>query len=121
MKVKVLELNKETRIAKVQIGDDYAECKVKLPNNKGAEKDAWVDIRGLQSLLGTGDHKNWLTVPRDLTAPIEMETIKKPNLPLYIHINNIEYYCTPAEYEIVKQIFARATEKLNQARKSAGL
>lgn len=121
MKVKVLELNKETRIAKVQIGDDYAECKVKLPSNKGAEKDAWVDIRGLQSVLGTGDHKNWLTVPRDLTAPIEMETIKKPNLPLYIHINNIEYYCTPAEYEIVKQIFARATEKLNQARKSAGL
>ena len=121
MKVKVLELNKETRIAKVQIGDDYAECKVKLPSNKGAEKDAWVDIRGLQNLLGDGDHKNWLTVPRDLTAPIEMETIKKPNLPLYIHINNIEYYCTPAEYEIVKQIFARATEKLNQARKSAGL
>lgn len=121
MKVKVLEVNKETRVAKVQIGDDYAECKIKLPNNKGAENDAWVDIRPLHSLLGTGDHKNWLTVNRNLTSPVECETIKKPNLPLYIHINNIEYYCTPAEYEIVKQIFARATEKLADERKKAGL
>lgn len=121
MKVKVLELNKETRVAKVQLGDDYAECRFIYPNNKGAEKDAWVDIRGIKSLLGDGDHKNWLTVPRDMTAPMEFETIKKPNLPLYIHINNIQYYCTPAEYEIVKQIFDRATAKLDEERKKAGL
>ena len=56
-----------------------------------------------------------------MTAPMEFETIKKPNLPLYIHINNIQYYCTPAEYEIVKQIFDRATAKLDEERKKAGL
>ena len=121
MKVKVIEVNKETRIAKVQIGDDFAECKIKLPNNKGAEKNAWVDISGIKEELGAGDHKNWLTVPRDMTEPIEFETVKKPHYPAYIHINNIKYYCTPAEYEIVKQIFDRATAKLNEERKNAGL
>jgi hypothetical protein len=121
MKVKVLELNKETRVAKVQIGDDYAECRFIYPSNKGAEKDAWVSIKELHSLLGQGDHKNWLTVTRDMKEPIELETIKKPNLPLYIHINNLQYYCTPAEYEIVKQIFDRATKKLDEERKKAGL
>jgi hypothetical protein len=121
MKVKVLELNKETRVAKVQIGDDYAECRFIYPNNKGAEKDAWVSIKDLHKLLGDGDHKNWLTVPREFTTPIECETIKKPNLPLYIHINNLQYYCEPAEYEICKQIFDRATKKLDEMRKQAGL
>ena len=121
MLVKVLELNQEKRVAKVQIGDDFAECRFIFPNNKGAEKDAWVSIKDLHGLLGDGSHKNWLTVPRELTAPIEVETLKKPNLPLFIHINNLQYYCEPAEYEIVKQIFDRATKKLDEARKQAGL
>lgn len=121
MLVKVVEFNKEKRVAKVQINDDYAECRVVYPSNKGAEKDAWVSIKDLHSLLGDGNHKNWLTIPRDFKETIEVETLKKPNLPLYIHINNIQYYCTPAEYEIVKQIFDRATAKLDEARKNAGL
>lgn len=121
MKVKVLELNQEKRVAKVQIGDDYAECRFIYPSNKGAENDAWVSIKDLHSILGDGNHKNWLTVPRNLTEPIEVETLKKPNLPLYIHINNIQYYVTDAEYEVVKQIFDRATKKLDEERKKAGL
>jgi hypothetical protein len=121
MIVKVLELNKERRVAKVQIGNDYAECRFIYPSNKGAENDAWVSISEIHSVLGDGTHKKWLTVPRVLTTPVEVETLKKPNLPLYIHINNIQYYCEPAEYEIVKQIFARATKKLDEARKEAGL
>ena len=121
MKVKVLELNKVTRVAKVQIEDDYAECRFIFPDNKGAENDAWVDISGLHSLLGDGEHKRWLTVPRNLTTPIECETVKKPKLPLYVHINNLMHYATPSEYEICRQIFERATAKLNEARKQAGL
>lgn len=121
MKVKVLELNQATRVAKVQIGDDYAECTVKLPTNKGAENDAWVSIVGLHSILGDGQHKKWLTVPRNLTTPIECETVKKPNLPLFIHIKNLIHYCTPAEYEIVKQVWDRAEKKLQEERTKAGL
>ena len=121
MKVKVISLDKERKVAKVQIGDDYAECRYILPDNKGAEKDAWVDIKDLHPLFGDGNHKNWLTVPRDLSTPLECETVKKPNLPLYIHINNLQYYCEPAEYEICKQIFDRATKKLEDARVAAGL
>jgi hypothetical protein len=121
MKVKVIELNKDLREAKVQIGDDYAMCKFIYPNNKGVENDCWVNIKDIHGLLGEGVHKNWLTVPRVLTTPVECETLKKPNLPLWINIQNLQYYCEPAEYEICKQIFERATIKLQQARKDAGL
>lgn len=121
MKVKVLSLDKSTKLAKVQVNEEIVLCRFMFPNNKGAEKDAWVSIKDIHSKLGQGDHKNWLTVPRELTTPIEIETIKKPNLPLYIHINNIQYYVNDAEYEIVKQIFARATAKLEEERKKAGL
>ena len=121
MLVKVLELNKDKRVAKVQIGETFAECRFIYPSNKGAENDAWVSIVDIHPLLGEGTHKKWLTVPRVLTAPVEVESLKKPNLPLFITINNLQYYCNEAEYEICKQIFDRATKKLDEARKEAGL
>jgi hypothetical protein len=121
MLVKVLSIDSSKRIAQVQIGDDTAECRVVYPNNKGAENSAWVEIKHLHTLLGDGEHKNWLTVPRTFTAPVECDTLKKPNLPLYVHINNIKYYVSEEEYKTVKEIFDKATVKLTEARKQAGL
>lgn len=122
MKVKVLELDKSRRVAKVQVGEKtMVECRFIFPSNKGAEKDAWVNIVDLHPMLGDGEHKKWLTVSRELSSPVEIETVKKPNLPLYISITNLMHYANPDEYEICRQIFERASKKLEQARKDAGL
>lgn len=119
MKVIVSSINATTKTAIVTIGDKAITTKLTLPSNKGAENDAWVDMRttDIKQALGTGDHKNWLTVPRNTTDSIECETEKKPKLPNFISILNLQYYVTKEEYETCKGIFDKATAKLNEMKK----
>lgn len=118
MKVSIYQVNQATKKAYVRVGEKTIETRIVLPNNKGAEKDLWVDLRPAKALLGEGDHKNWATLSRDVkeTDTFEVETLKKPNLPFYISIKNLMHYATPSEYEICKQIFDRAEKKLAEER-----
>lgn len=114
MKVSVYQVNQSTKKAYVRVGDKTVETRIVLPNNKGAENDLWVDLRPIKALLGEGEHKNWLTIPRTIKEEdrVEVETLKKPNLPFYVSIKNLMNYVSPSEYEIARQIFAKAELKL---------
>lgn len=124
MQIKIHDINKVAKNALVTLenGKVYT-VGVTVPNNKGAEKDLWVDLRGIKVLFGEGDHKNWATVPRDIkqdAEPIVFDTLKKAVLPPFVTIKNLQEYVTPAEYEIARQIFKKATDKLNEQRKALG-
>ena len=124
MNIKIHDVNKEAKNALVTLenGKVYS-VKVLLPDNKGAENDLWVDLRSIKPLLGEGDHKNWATIPRATkqdAEPIVVETLKKAVLPPFVTIKNLQNYVTPDEYEIARQIFKKATDKLNEERKLAG-
>jgi hypothetical protein len=121
MQVKIINVDLEHKTALLTT-ETNKTCAVRLvlPNNKGNENDAWVDCRPIKVLFGDGDHKNWLTIPRKDTINtvevIERETLKKPQLPLYVSIKNLAQFVTPDEYEICKQIFKKAELKLAESR-----
>lgn len=119
MKVIVSSVNTSNKTAIVTIGTKAFNTRLVLPTNKGAENDAWVEIKSaeIRTALGTGDHKNWLTVPRNTTDSVECESEKKPKFPNFISILNLQYYVTKEEYETCKAIFDKATAKLNEMKK----
>ena len=120
MKVSIDNVNLDAKTCNLYIGENTLHAKLVLPTNKGSENDMWVDLRPYKALLGAGDHKNWITVSRATVSAENLETEKKPSLPLYVSLNNLMNYVTPDEYEIARQIFAKATLKLNEEREKAG-
>ena len=124
MTIKIHDVNKEARNALITLenGKVYT-VGLTIPNNKGTEKELWVDLRGVKVLFGEGDHKNWASIPRDTkqdAEPIVFDTLKKQILPPFITILNLQEYVSADQYEIAKQIFATATKKLNEKRIALG-
>lgn len=123
MKVKVSQVSIASKSAILTTSDNKT-CSVRLvvPNNKGSENDLWVDLRPIKYLLGSNeDHKNWLTIPRKDTVDsgevIECITSKFPS---FISMNNLSDYVSEADYEIAKQIFQKAENKLRELKTAAG-
>lgn len=113
MKVRVSQVSVATRTALVTIGNAQFITRIVIPNNKGKENELWVDIRPneIKNLLGEGEHKNWITIPRDLFEG-EYETLKKEREDNFITITNLIKYVTPEEYATVFAIWEKANKAL---------
>ena len=119
MQVKIINVDIKNKSALLTT-ETNKTCAVRLvvPNNKGSENELWVDCRPIKVLFGDGDHKNWLTIPREdtieTTKVIELETLKQPKLPMYVSIKNLKDFVTEEEYKICRHIFDKAELKLAQ-------
>ena len=121
MKVVVDNISKETKSCTITVNGKTFNGSFIIPSNKGCENQYWVNIHTdpIMEELGAGEHKRWLTIPRDCTR-YEGDSIKKPVFPPYVSILNLMDYVTPEEYEVARKIFEKATVKLNALKAEAG-
>ena len=114
MQVKIKAINANDKKATVILGDTLFETRCVTPANKGSERDLWIDLRPLHDRLGEGEHKNWLTVPRNEEEAKNgvYETLKRKRIANYVSILNLMDYVTPEEYETCRKIFIKAEMQL---------
>ena len=121
MKVVVDNISKETKSCTITVNGKTFRGSFIIPSNKGCENQFWVNIHtdAIMNELGAGEHKRWLTIPRDCTR-YEGDSTKKPVYPPFVSILNLMEYVTPEEYETARKIFEKATVKLNALKAEAG-
>lgn len=121
MKVVVDNISKETKSCTITVNGKIFNGSFIIPSNKGCENQFWVNIHtdAIMNELGAGEHKRWLTIPRDCSR-YEGDSTKKPVYPPFVSILNLMEYVTPEEYETARKIFEKATVKLNALKAEAG-